>query len=276
LPFDPFARSVKCAHCRQTTPVSEELRAEMSAYVHDVRGLLRDELVARYIEAFFARNVEFALPVIGGSLGIAYALVFGIGAWCFARSGPYVFQSHVVVIALIWIPSLLAFTFGWVGMYGMPSPEAMARQHAVRCGRCGAVRAFGAGAATAACRHCGATLLVPVEVASRLLFESVGRAADADRLRTTTLQTVQRDLDAYVAPSVVTVVVGVTVGVGGAAVLHAVGGTPASAHEIAVLLWLPPLACLPWLVWAPIRARRWMDRVDALAAELESRLPPDP
>src|SRR5438309_456726 len=80
LPVDPLSNSVVCTRCGAETPIDSELRARLTAYVGDVSKFIREELVARYHAAFFVQNEIAALPVIAGALGIAYALVFGIGA----------------------------------------------------------------------------------------------------------------------------------------------------------------------------------------------------
>ncbi len=272
LPVNPLAMSVTCTRCGTEWPIDSELRAKMNAYVGDVSKFIRDELVARYHAAFFVQNEIAALPVIAGALGIAYALVFGIGAWQFARNGPYVFQSHVGVLMLIWVPALASFTYGWSRMYAMPSPNLLASQKTARCARCGAMQTFSVREAASDCRYCHATLLVPAEIASRLLCESMNRAARSERAKGATLNDVQTRLDKrYVNAGVFAMVLGVPAGMAVAVWLSFVGGTPAPPSELLLFMGTPLLVALALLVRITVRARKNYERILALAEQLTSR-----
>jgi hypothetical protein len=71
-----------------------------------------------------------------------------------------------------------------------------------------------------------------------------------------------------IAAGVISVVVGVPIGMGVAVVLYFAGGTAASPLQVALLLGLPFLVALPWLMIAPIRARRGLKRIHAMADAL--------
>jgi hypothetical protein len=272
LPVNPLAMSVTCVRCGAEWPIDSALRAKMNAYVGDVSKFIRDELVARYHAAFFVQNEIASRPVIVGALGIAYALVFGIAAWLFARNGPYVLQSHVGVLMLIWVPALASFSYGWARMYAMPSPEALASQRTARCAHCGAMQTFSAGEASSDCRYCDATLLVPAEIASGLLVESINRATRSERVTVATLVEVQTRLDKnYVTAGVVAVVLGVPAGMVVAVFLYFVGGTPAPPSELLLFLGSPLLLALAFVVTVTVRARKNYQRVVALAERLTSR-----
>jgi DNA-directed RNA polymerase subunit RPC12/RpoP len=272
LPVDPLAQNVTCTRCGTEWPIDSELRAKMNAYVGDVSKFIRDELVARYHAAFFVQNEVASRPVIVGALGIAYALVFGVGAWMFARNGPYVLQSHVGILMLIWAPALASFSYGWARVYAMPSPEAMAGQRTAQCAGCGAMQTFSAGEAASDCRYCHATLLVPAEIASRLLVELINRATRSERVRLATLVEVQTRLDKnYVTVGVVAMVLGVPVGMAVAVSLYYVGGTPASPSELLLFMGIPLLLALSFLVSVTVRARNNFRRILALADRLTSR-----
>ena len=275
LPVNPLAMSVTCTRCGTEWPIDSELRAKMNAYVGDVGKFIRDELVARYHAAFFVQNEIASLPVIAGTLGIAYALVFGTAAWLFARNGPYVLQSHVGVLMLIWTPALVSFSYGWARMYAMPSPEALASQRTARCAHCGAMQTFSAGEAASDCSYCHATLLVPAEIASRLLVESINRATRSDRVSRATLVQVQTRLDKnYVTAGVVAMVLGVPVGMVAAVVLYFAGGTPAPPWELLLFMGSALLLALSFVVGVTVRARNNFQRILALADKLTARARP--
>lgn len=263
IAIDLAAHLVRCDRCGQERVIDAALQAELRRYVGDVKAATAKELTARFHAAFHRQNARAAAPILLGTVGVAIALAFGIGAFVLAASGD-LRASHVLLLAFIWLPSLAAFAFGWARMFNVPTPTHMAAEAALRCDGCGAVACAAAGEPLTRCPACGGTVLVPMRIAARLLFSSDVDAERALSRRGAALAETRRDLERYVAPLVAVVCLGVPSLVGLSVWLAMQGGPIAPASTVIALFLVPLCVASPFLVLAPRRAARAREGLQAM------------